>query len=247
MTNLLKAEGLKLRKSFGFWILVCVFAAITIFVSIVYTISAESMATMGVVANGINGFYWAFEEIEVNGIFISLFSVIFICGEFSNRTIGISLFSGLPRRKMMFAKIITMFAGTVLLMSVQPVLMSVILTITHGFGASLAENAVPMLGTYALYLLGCITTAAVCALLAYAIRNVGGAIGACIGVNFFLAIAAKLPFESLNHVLRFSFASQILVVNSKTLDVPFYFGVMILTMLLALVAAAVVFDKSDLK
>jgi ABC-type transport system involved in multi-copper enzyme maturation permease subunit len=247
MTNLLKAESLKLRKSFGFWTLMGVFAAVAIYVSYFYNSSAEQMASVGAIVNGINGFYWAMDEIQVNVAFIGFFVAIFVCSEFRNRTISVSILSGLKRSKLLFAKIGAMLVGTVILMSVQSFVAMAFFTITRGFGGSLVENFAPMLRVYGLYLLGCVTTAAVCALIAYAIRNLAGAVGACIGVNIFLSLAVNIPIEAVQKVLRFSYITQLANVQFETLNVPFYISVMVITIAAALVGAVVVFEKSELK
>jgi ABC-type transport system involved in multi-copper enzyme maturation permease subunit len=245
MVNLVIAEGLKLRKSLGFKVLSAVAAALAVLVIILFTVYTETAAG-GTIMNGIDAFKQSLGQTQFNIIFLTLLAAQFICAEFNNRTFGLSLFSGFSRRKLMFAKLAMLVVATVIVTTIMPAVMLVGFTIKSGFGDTAAQ--VPMMfRDYGLFLLGNITLAAFCALLACLIKNVGGSIGAGIGIGMLLNITAQFPFPGIQEVMKFSFITQLMYVGFENLNISFYIGVMVVTLAAMLVCAAVVIEKSELK
>jgi hypothetical protein len=248
MAHLLGAEWLKLRKSLGFKVLGLVSVALTLAVfAMISVLVAEIEQEVGAVFSGAVGFYQALGQTQLNSILISILAAIFICKEFDNRTFGLSLFSGFTRRKLMAAKVGMLFIGTIIISTIMPVLMTICFSLANGFGGTAEDLALPMLRDFGLYLLGNITIAAFCAFLAYVIRNVGGTIGAGVGICMVLAIVSQVQTESVKQILDFSFISQLQYIGTPELSIPFYCGVMLVTLVVLLACASVVFEKSDLK
>lgn len=238
MTNLIKAEGLKLRKSLGFWVLVlCAFG-----MSALITVILKAF-THGVLPTGDEIFYQMINQTQMNTILISIFAAVFICGEFINRTFGLSLFSGFLREKIMVAKLVVLFVGGVLLAAIMPVVMLAVFSVIGGFGG----NMTLLLRDFGLYSLGNVTMAGFFALLAFTIRNVGGTIGAGIGISMLLGIAASVSIEKFQRVIKFSFVTQQSLVGRDEIHIPFYVGVMLVTLAVEITAAAFILRKSDLK
>jgi ABC-type transport system involved in multi-copper enzyme maturation permease subunit len=236
-----------MSKSLCLKILIAVSIAMSAFVLIMFYVYADVTDQFGMKMTGIPGFYQSLSQTQVNIIFISIWSAIFICHEFANRTFGLSLFSGFKRSKLMAAKIITLCIGVVIVTTVMPVIMTIGYTVMNDFGGTAEEFALPMLRDYGLYLLGNLTLAAFCSLVAYTIRNVGGTIGACIGIGFAVNIVSMFPFEEIKNIAKFTFLYQLSIVGNDGYDIPFYICVMVATLAVVLVCSSVVIEKSDLK
>ncbi|GHV49039.1 hypothetical protein FACS189499_09720 [Clostridia bacterium] len=245
MTNLISAEWLKIRKSLGFWILCGASAAMSALIVVMFQVY-ESEIPIGELLTGVSGFYQSLGQIQSNIILVSVLASIFVCGEFANRTFGISLFSGYSRRKLMAAKLIMLFIGAIILTSVMPLIMTTSFSVTNGFSSDTlsSENVLRDLG---LYYLGILTLASFCAFLTYVIKSVGGSIGAGIGIGMVFAIAGSVPVEGLQQVLKFTFFQQLAGLGSPDIDVPLYICVMVVSLAVILVASIAVFEKSDLK
>jgi ABC-type transport system involved in multi-copper enzyme maturation permease subunit len=79
------------------------------------------------------------------------------------------------------------------------------------------------------------------------IRGGGGAIGASIGIAFALDFATSIGFERLQQRMAFSFMTQLNEIGVYSDGVPFCIAVLVGTLAVALVGAAVVFERNELK
>jgi len=246
MSKLIRAEWLKLRKSLGFWVLIVISFVVTMLVFVLFSTISNDEEDFREMLNGITGFSQGIGQTQLVIIYISVLSAVFICGEFSNRTFGLSLFSGFHRRKLLASKLTMLFIGVIIVSSVMPFVMLVSFTLKGGFGGTVSD-VLPMLRDYGLFLLGCITYAAFSAFLAFAIRNIGGTIGAGIGIGIMLNVVSSIPFEKLQNILKYTFIAQLSFVSTAEKNIGFYLAVMIVTLIVALTCTTIVFEKSDLK
>jgi|GEM_PF-3050595 len=244
MLKQLRAELLKLRKSFGFWVL-CLMV-----------IGFGAFLAMAGGRMGLEAYETSLMGGELSVIVVSVFSALFICAEFDNRTIGTSVCCGNSRWRVLLSKIIVLFVGVVILMTVLPVTMTGLSTIKNGFfSASLQlQTFTPspsdigdyLVRTFALYLLSRLGLAAFCAMIAYMIRNVVGAIGAGAALSILLLV---LAMRGPQDIMKFTFMWQmanLLSLNSLQ-DVLFSALVSVANMALMLFAAHFIFKKADLK
>lgn len=123
MINLLKLEFHKLKhdKSFG------LIALIVIVVEFIYVIKNGSIT-------GIKGFEYSMHDASTMMVMGSIFTGIFIGGDFTNRYINQGIVAGHSRIKIFFSKVIVVFFATEILMLVYPISSIIINTILNGWG-----------------------------------------------------------------------------------------------------------------
>jgi ABC-type transport system involved in multi-copper enzyme maturation permease subunit len=247
MANLLRAECLKIRKSMGFWAPAIISVAATALLFAFNAKFADAFTAQGMFLNGTSAFYQALGQAQMNLFLVGVFVPTLVCAEFSTRTQGVSLFSGFSRLKLLAAKIGAVLIGAAALAAIMPLLMLASFTVARGLGGSLGELAAPMLRDFGLYLLGNMAMAAFCALLAYIIRDVGGVVGACVGINIVLYFAALVRLDSVQRVLKFSFMTHLMKIGQTGQDIPLCIGVMAVTLAVSVAGAAALFEKSELK
>jgi len=244
MLKQIRAELLKLRKSFGFLVLCLVM------------IGFGSLLPMASGTMGLEMYEMSLMGGELSVIVVSVFSALFICAEFENRTIGTSVCCGNSRWRVLLSKIIVLFVGVVILMTVLPVTMTVISTIKNGFSSDSlqlqaftpapSEIGIYFVRTFTLYLLSRLGLAAFCAMIAYMIRNVVGAIGAGAGLSILLLV---LAMRGPQEIMKFTFMWQMghLFSLNSLQDVLFSVLVSVTNITLMVFVAHFIFKKADLK
>jgi ABC-type transport system involved in multi-copper enzyme maturation permease subunit len=250
MTNLLRAEGLKLRRSKPFWttcIVAIALSIVTVLALNILSVEFPEELEANMAFTGIGNFYTALGQIQANIIFIAILASRLICDEFSDRTLGLSLFSGFSRSKLLAAKIGMVFVATLILTTFMPLILFVSSTAFHGLGGNIQDLALPMLRDLGLYYLGNLALASLFCLIAYGIRSLGGSIGAGIGIGLVLNFASQIPIQGFQKIYRFVFAQQLMLVGSEKINIPFYLLIMLASLAIFLFATAVIFEKSDLK
>ena len=240
MLNQIRAELLKLRKSFGFLTLFLSMLGIGALLAFIFLSASEPIS-------GLEAFDRGVMTVEISIIAISIFAAIFICGEFENRTIGTSIFCGRSRWSVLLAKIIVYFVGVVILATGFLAVITIFLTIRSGFGSELTPDVLAYLGrTFALYLLGRLALASFCAMLAFIIRNVIGTIG--VGVCLSIALIF-LAMQGPQDIVKYTFMWQlckILFLNG-TQEILLSVLVSAANMALMVFVAHFMFKKVDLK
>jgi hypothetical protein len=244
MLKQIRAELLKLRKSFVFLVLCLVMIGFGAFLS------------MASGRMGLEAYETALMGGELSVIVVSVFSALFICAEFDNRTIGTSVCCGNSRWRVLLSKIIVLCVGVVILMTAFPATMTIIAAIKNGFSSDSlqlqaftpapSDIAIYLVRTFALYLLSRLGLAAFCAMLAYMIRNVVGAIGVGAALSIVLLV---LAMRGPQDIMKFTFMWQMghLLSFNSLQDVLFSALVSVTNMALMLFAAHFIFKKADLK
>jgi len=240
MLKQIRAELLKLRKSFGFLTLLFSMLGIGVLLAFIFLSASEPVS-------GLDAFNRGVMTVEISIIVISIFTAIFICGEFENRTICTSIFCGHNRWSILLAKVAVYFIGTAILATVFLTAITVIVTVRNGFGSELtAYVALYLVRTFALYLLGRLALAGFCAMLGFIVRNVIGTIG--VGVCLSTALIF-LAMQGPQDIVKFTFMWQlckILFLNG-TQDILLSALVSVVNIALMMFAAYFVFRKADLK
>lgn len=131
MKNLIRAEFFKPSKSFGYKVML----ALSVGIGVLYSFIGISRASSWVTG------YWVLLNMDSfvmsHTIFTSAFTAVFLCSEFSDRTMGQGLFCGVSRRSVFFSKLIAFFTGLLCLLSTVVVVPVVIMSIANGFGIEL--------------------------------------------------------------------------------------------------------------
>lgn len=120
---MIRAELFKLIKSQLFWVL---FA----FVFIMGFLNGRP----GSAITGYTVYHvMLMPDILYSGL-VGLWAASFVCDEFSNRTFGMSFFSGVTRCKVFLAKAVVFIAGGLLLLFLSVVIPMSVATVGNGFG-----------------------------------------------------------------------------------------------------------------
>ena len=200
MLKQIRAEFLKLRKSYGFLTLLFFMVGIGASLAFIFLSASDTVS-------GLEAFNRGVMAVEINIIMISIFAAIFISGEFENRTIGTSVFCGRSRWSVLLAKIIVYFIGVIVIVTGFLAVLTIIVKTRNGFGSELtADEAVYLLRIFALYLLGRLALASFCAMLGFIIRNVIGTIGVGICLSISLLF---LSVQGPQDVVKFTFLWQL--------------------------------------
>ncbi|MDR1669321.1 MAG: ABC transporter permease [Oscillospiraceae bacterium] len=246
MGKLIRAEFLKLRKSLGYKVLFLCAMGLGLFVGFLtaYVVNdfadVAGMGELGITftTNGFMMLKNLINDTQTNVILISIFSAIFISGEFADRTYGIALYSGVPRWKVLASKVSVYLIAILPMIVIYPVSGMLAAASRYGFGTVPDDLLLLCLRC----LLGFAAVAGFCVLMSVLIKNVGGVIGACIGGTSALTILNLFP--KLEPAAKFSFMYQLAQIGSGGW---MFLGVMIVTLVVSLVLAAVLFERAELK
>lgn len=238
MGRMIKAEFLKLSKSLGYKVLLLCAGGVGVMVGL---FALDTLNPM----NGYDIYIETMLNYQVHTVIFSVYSAIFICNEFSNRTFGMSLFSGGSRQSVILSKIAVFLVGILPILFVNALIATAIATAKNGFCTTPVNEILPtLLGTTGLCILGNAAMGSFCVLLAVLVKNIGGTIGAGIGIMLTLDLLAML--QNLQPVFKFSFMYQLKQLQLEPNHILFI-GVMTLTLLIGLAASVLVFEKSEFK
>ena len=253
MGRLVKAEFLKLSKSLGFKILILCGIAVGLLIGVIFAfmpmptdIPEELVAATAAITQltGIDAFLMEIASVGNVGIFAGVFVALFIGSEFSHRTFGLSIMAGCSRISLFLAKFIVFFVGLLVVMLVYPIALAIFMGIVNGFGEFNAEVWTHLARTMGLLLLGYTALAGFCAMIATLIKNVGGTIGASLGILVILGSIVAIP--NLSSVMRFTFVYQIAQVAQPS-SMLMYIAVCAGTFLITMAVSVLTFKKTELK
>lgn len=238
MGRLIKAEFLKLSKSMGYKILLlCDFVLCAIS-------GLFMMDTQMGVADGYSAFMSAMVDTQVVMTFSIIFASVFICNEFSNRTFGISLFSGCSRRKILLSKVIVFLAGIIPIILIEPLVTGTMVTISKGFGEFNGQILAGLTQKMFLFILGGVAIGSICALIAVLIRNIGGTIGAGLGLMLAMELLTLIPKAEFLSRLMVTYQIKLLPHMESYVQ---FLAVTIVTLAVTLAASIFIFKRTELK
>ena len=239
MPKLIHSELLKLMKSTAYRVLViCAFAlGILMFVSVI--LSAQNI-------NGLDLLSQTFSD-QGQVVLIIFFAAMFICGEYTNRTAGLAIFGGHYRRDILLAKAIVSAVASCVLVIIYPIVCTALVSYKYGFGDAInASMASYMARAILLYMFGGAGMACFFTALAVLIKNTGGVIGASLGAVFLWMILGNIPVFA--PVMKFTLLmqlSQVALINTAWQTI-LYLVITAATIIATVLAAAVIFKKSEL-
>lgn len=252
MKNLVKAEWFKLTKSSVFKILLVI--NLTAAVLLMWSQTQADMARTGYRAFRL-GIAYLFYHTNIGLIY----TAVFICEDFSNKSFGTSLLSGCSRRKIFFAKVIIYLVGMVLLFSIFACSAVIAASLLNGFGMPLDfETCKNILFFTFCGILGCTAMSSVMVLISTIVKS---KIPTIMVIYLFF-----FPFEYLKNnyhfyengddiikFLKYTYVYQIntLYVNQDGREFGFqleiFFQVTILTIILTLITSLIIFEKTEFK
>ncbi len=186
MANLLRAELLKLKHSKSLKILIAFVIFLTLLLIVMIKVTYTSLSDMSdditvtgdVLMNGYQSIKQIILNSQVITTCVSIFGAIFICSDFSNRTIGQVIASGHSRLSVYSSKMLAFLIGSSIIAALTPVIHVIGFTVVNGFGIEITSEVIEyMMRTMGLYLVTAIGTSSTCGMFAFLTRNVGGTIG----------------------------------------------------------------------
>ena len=236
----IKAEFLKLSKSFGFKVLLLCAVSGAVFAGILVALFYEGgfgeTTGLDYFLNSISG------ENQITNVFAGVFLGIFIGSEFSRGTFGISIARGSSRIQVILAKAVVFLAALPLVVLVLPITLSIPTTLANGFGDF---NTLRLLRTIGLFVLTHWAMGGICVLLAVLIKNVAGIIGfSVVLLTFLFPILPEV--HGLESVSRFMYSYHIVRVVEPQ-SIALLITVCVATLGITLTSAVIVFKRTELK
>jgi len=237
MGKLIKAEFMKLSKSLGYKILLLCASFVGVLLGLLVINKDVGLS------DGYNVYLSTLTD-SFAMISAIIFAIIFVCNEFSNRTLGMGLFSGCSRLSVLLSKAIVFLIGFMPVVFAEAVVSCAIVTIVKGFGSLDAQQWAVLIQATLLFILGSMAMGSVCFMLAVLIKNVGGTIGA--GIGIMLAVQLLKSFPATAGVAKLTFLHQMELLPQPEFPVLFI-AISAVTLVAALAASVYIFSKSDLK
>ena len=245
MKNLIKADFFKMTKSFGYWVMM----ACSVGLGLLFTL-------LGITGqNRISGYQMLsmlVSYVMFHTIITSAFTAGFLGSDFSDRTIGMSLFCGLPRRSVFFSKLAVYFAGLLCLLSAIVVVPTMVTTIVNGFGIKLTvESCMGVLAQVLFFWLICSALGGFFIFMTLATRNQVATIGGGLGISFVLLVLTSnyvnAGWEAYS-LVKYSFICQMFILEDWAhLQKGLFLGVSLVTLIVTLITSALIFEKAELK
>lgn len=248
MNRLVKAEFFKLSKLGGYKILLLgsfgIGLAEGLFILIYSNVSGSELAA---------GFGYRVLKLYLvwpmfAAIITGIYTAVFLCSEFANRTYGMNLLCGLSRRKVFLSKMLVFYLGLCPIFYLHEVVVGSIVSVGYGFGNLTAGEIAEFLKMFLYSVLGYLAIGGYYVFLAVLIKNAV----AMVGVGFMLAYIQQIWTSNARGMnvplLKLSFMYQLnQFLDWETFQDGAYLVVMATTFLLTFSAAFFCYEKSDLK
>ena len=245
MKHFIKSEFYKLSKSFGYKVMMTLSVGVGLFFS--YFWISHSATVSGYQIIPVMDSFVMFHT-----IFTGMFTAVFLSREFSDRTLGMSLLCGLPRRSIFLSKCIVFFTGLIFLLSTVVAVPMVIISAVNGFGIELtAKSCMEILAQLVFFWLVSSAMGGFFIFLALATKNTAATIGTGLGISYIMLIMTSNYVNSgveEYSVVKYSFVFQMFILADwEYLQKGLFLGVSLITLILTLIAAALIFEKAELK
>lgn len=248
MRKLVNAEFFKLSRSVGYWIMTACSVGVGLFFALWFGFAPGSSRK-----------FFGYDMLSVmppfvlfHAIFTGAFTAVFLCGEFSGRTVGRALFCGLPRRSVFLSKLAAYFAGLLCTLSIVVVVPVAILSVVNGYGKEMtAEACAELLVRMVFFWLISSAMGGFFIFLAVLTKSVTATLGAGLGISYILLIVtsnyANAGIKELS-VVKYSFICQMFILDRwESLDKGLFLGVALVTLVSTLAASTLIFERSELK
>lgn len=185
-------------------------------------------------------------------IFTSVFTAVFLCSEFSDRTFGLALLCGLPRRSVFLSKLVVYFTGLLCILSTVVAIPTAILSIVNGYGRELTAAVwAELLMQIIFFWLVSAAMGGFFILLAVLTKSVVATMGAGLGIAYILLIMASnyvnAGIERFS-VVKYSFICQMFILGAwESLHKGLFLGVALTTLVSTLAASILIFERAELR
>lgn len=245
MKDLVKAEFFKLSKSPGYRVMMILSVGVGLFFGfewIIYSVRASGYQMLSIMDS----------FVMFHTIFTSAFTAVFLCGEFSDRTIGMALFCGLPRRSVFLSKLLVYFTGLLCLLSTVVVVPVVMMSIMNGFGIEMTiADCMEVLAQVVFFWLVSSAMGGFFIFLALATKNKIATIGVGLGIAYLLLVMTSNYVNAdieIFSLVKYSFICQMFILGDwEHLHKGLFLAVSLITLISTLVASTLIFERSELK
>ena len=222
MTNLLKAEFYKLRKSVAFRLLL-------VFAFVLGMLRGITPVIREIPLTGYEMYIMELRPDILCGVLICIFVSSYFCDEFSNRTFQMSFLCRGRRRTVFLAKTITYFMGLIPIVLLPIAVSTAVVTAYNGIGLKWDHNFLTdaILGLFC-YILRNFSWGSFALLAASLIKDRIATFGIGMAEMYLMMIVVTNNLESLNTICLF-------------------IAVSLLEIVVILTAAVFVFERTDLK
>ena len=245
MKNLVKAEFFKLLKSPGYWIMMVLSVGVGLFFGfwwILHSVRASGYQMLSVMDS----------FVMFHTIFTSAFTAVFLCSEFSDRTIGMALLCGIQRRKVLLSKLVVYFTGLLCLLSAVVAVPVVMMSAMNGFGIEMtAEGCRDSLAQVVFFWLVSSAMGGFFIFLALITKNTVATIGVGLGIAYLLLVMTSnyvnADIETFS-LVKYSFICQMFILGDwEHLHKGLFLAVSLITLVSTLAASVLIFEKTELK
>lgn len=249
MNRLIKAEFFKLSKLTGYKVLLLGSLGLGLTEGLFVIIYGNGRGTSPAgIGYSVLKIYLVFPLFAA--LMAGIYTAVFLCSEFKNRTYGNLLLCGFSRRKVFLLKMLVFYAGLLPIFYLHMIVVSGIATIGFGFGHLTAGKVAELLKMFSYSVLGYLALGGYYALLAVLLKNPVATIGVgFMGAYMQMYWKSMLAFEPEKpFLLKVCFMYQLdQFLDWETFQDGFYLSVMVLTFLLTFLGALFFYVKSDLK
>lgn len=242
MKNLIKAEFFKLKKSTAYKTLLVTYLVIEVVVQINNISNSVSYPEYNPTYTGAEWLLDPHQTFLLYSVVIFLFTAFYVNGDFTAHTFYAALLCGLPRKNAFRAKIISLFAGTVPLMLVYSLVGTVLWSIHSGFGMDFGAEMVSLIAkAFAGQILASLMLTSHAVFFAVIARSKTGTFGLGSGTLYIFGVLRGniwniIQIPALSKI--FMFLLSLFYLN---------LGTFLASVLLKLMTARYIFEKSDLK
>lgn len=238
MGKLIKAEFLKLSKSLGYKILLlCTFG---------YSVMMGLFAMDTEVGrpDGVTAYLSMLSDAGMYMGMAAIFAALFVCNEYSNRTFGMSLFSGCTRWRVLLSKAIVYLVGLMPVVFLEPLMSGIMVSINKGAGSLDGGVWIDLLQATFLFILGAVAIGGLSFMLGVIIKNIVGTIGAGLGLVIGMQMLGIIPQTTALAKLTLMYQVGLLPQPEST---GMFIAVTVVTLAMTLAASTFIFEKVELK
>lgn len=245
MMQLIRAEFYKLFKSPAYGVMLALSVGVGVFFAVFWI-------SRGTSAGGYQMLPVMDSFVLFHSIFACAFTAVFLCGEFSGRTMGMGLLCGLLRSRVFSAKLIVYFVGLLFLLTTVVMTPMAIMTYANGFGMELTvQSCMEVLEQMLFFWLVSSALGGCAIFLAMATKNAIATIGAGIGLVYLLLMMTSNYINSgveSYYPAKYTVVYQMFVLADwEHLQKGLFLGVSLVTLILTLAASVLLFEKAELK
>lgn len=240
MSNLIKAELFKLSKSNGYKILIfCAFV-----LGMIYGI------TPYISGSDVTGFYLLSIMpgfVLFHSMLASMFTAVFICSEFTNRTYGMSFFCGVKRRSAFISKLVVFFTGLFPLLLTDVIISTVVISLKNGFGKEFSiQTCKEIFELLFLYLITSLAMGGFFVLIASAIKNAVATISTAMGMTYVLMYLTTNYKDS--RIMKYIYVYQFnQFLEWESAPDKLYIWTSVVSFVLTIFLSVYFFEKRDLR